>query len=496
MSQGTVAEKAISRLFQGKMKSVIRCLKVQCESSRTEDFYDIQLNVKGCRNLNDSFMEYIKKETLEDDNKYYSSEHGFQDATKGVIFEYFPPILHLQLKRFEFDFNSNSMIKINDYYEFPLKFSIRDYLEDALQFKEGDLIYHLHGVLVHSGDLHCGHYCAFIRPGVENKWFKFDDERVSPASEKEALNQNYGESSQDNMDESMEINYSRLKREVMYAKNHKKYTNAYMLVYLKESERDELLEPLSIEEDVPEHLISSIERENTHLENLKKERIESSKFIDVRILTDEVIEKHYGHGIASTRGDQEPSDLCFIFKRENTIGSLREFVADKLDLNPEKFRLWVTSQRQMGQCRPDTLLTPKQDKDCVYRSVYFSSFTLKDINAHYPPFLDLHSICEMPKVFLQRQRTITIYLEKLSDDELNNGNHPNAINKKMLDSLKESNIILYLKFYDPSSKQVTYVGSAVVDKKAKVSDVVNILRDRRSLPSSSIIAVYEVCCHC
>ena len=37
--KGTVAERAISKLFLGKMKSYIKCLNVNYESSRNEDYY-------------------------------------------------------------------------------------------------------------------------------------------------------------------------------------------------------------------------------------------------------------------------------------------------------------------------------------------------------------------------------------------------------------------------------------------------------------------------
>ena len=38
-------------------------------------------------------------------------------------------------------------------------------------------------VLVHSGGVNGGHYCAFIKPAREDSWFKFDDERVTRVTE-------------------------------------------------------------------------------------------------------------------------------------------------------------------------------------------------------------------------------------------------------------------------------------------------------------------------
>lgn len=36
-----------------------------------------------------------------------------QDARKGVLFEDFPPVLQLQLKRFEYDFQRDIMVKVS-----------------------------------------------------------------------------------------------------------------------------------------------------------------------------------------------------------------------------------------------------------------------------------------------------------------------------------------------------------------------------------------------
>lgn len=73
---------------------------------------DIQLNVKGCKNLKDSFRRYVDVETMDGENKYMAEGYGLQDACKGVKFESFPPVLHLQLKRFEYDMQRDTMIKV------------------------------------------------------------------------------------------------------------------------------------------------------------------------------------------------------------------------------------------------------------------------------------------------------------------------------------------------------------------------------------------------
>jgi hypothetical protein len=45
----------------GKVRSYIRCVDVECESNREEEFYDVQLDVRGCAGVHDSFKQYIAK---------------------------------------------------------------------------------------------------------------------------------------------------------------------------------------------------------------------------------------------------------------------------------------------------------------------------------------------------------------------------------------------------------------------------------------------------
>ena len=73
-----------------------------------------------------------------------------QEAEKGVGFTKFPPVLHLQLMRFQFDPRTEANIKINDRYEFPEKLDLTKYLKDGEE--EGPVLYTLHAVLVHSGE--------------------------------------------------------------------------------------------------------------------------------------------------------------------------------------------------------------------------------------------------------------------------------------------------------------------------------------------------------
>ena len=77
---------------------------------------DIQLNVKGMKTLYDSFRDYVPVETLDGEKKYHAEGFGLQDARKGIIFESLPPVLHLQLKRYEYDVQRDVMVKVRATY--------------------------------------------------------------------------------------------------------------------------------------------------------------------------------------------------------------------------------------------------------------------------------------------------------------------------------------------------------------------------------------------
>jgi ubiquitin carboxyl-terminal hydrolase 7 len=114
--KSTKAEGTIERLLQGRIRNFIKCVDIEFESNREEFFFDLSLNVKGCKDLYTSFDKYIEVEMLDGDNKYHAEGHGLQTAKKGCMFMAFPPILHLQLKRFEYDPMRDAMVKVNDRY--------------------------------------------------------------------------------------------------------------------------------------------------------------------------------------------------------------------------------------------------------------------------------------------------------------------------------------------------------------------------------------------
>lgn len=108
--------------------------------------------------------------------------------------------------------------------------------------------------MVHSGDISGGHYFALIRPEASDKWYRFDDERVVPVSKKEVFEENYGdEPLRQHNNEMPSPPFLNGNTRANSIRMMKRFTNAYMLVYVRKSKLEELLGPVT-ESDIPVHL--------------------------------------------------------------------------------------------------------------------------------------------------------------------------------------------------------------------------------------------------
>ncbi|KAJ6730494.1 UBIQUITINYL HYDROLASE 1-RELATED [Salix viminalis] len=145
-------KKAVQDLFRGSVSQVTTCSKCGRDSeasSKTEDFYELELNVKGLKSLDES-LDQLR--TL-------------------------PDVLNFQLKRYEFLPKTTTRKKITSAFGFPGELDMGLRLSEPSQL---EWIYDLSAVLIHKGTaVNSGHYIAHIKDENTGQWWAFDDEHVS-----------------------------------------------------------------------------------------------------------------------------------------------------------------------------------------------------------------------------------------------------------------------------------------------------------------------------
>ncbi|XP_019267242.1 PREDICTED: ubiquitin carboxyl-terminal hydrolase 12 isoform X1 [Nicotiana attenuata] len=446
--KGTVVEGTIQKLFEGHHMNYIECINVDFKSTRKESFYDLQLDVKGCRDVYASFDKYVEVERLEGDNKYHAEEHGLQDAKKGVLFIDFPPVLQLQLKRFEYDFMRDTMVKINDRYEFPLELDLDrengKYLSPDADRSVRNL-YTLHSVLVHSGGVHGGHYYAFIRPTLSDQWYKFDDERVTKEDLKRALEEQYG-----GEEELPQTNPGFNNTPFKFTK----YSNAYMLVYIRESDKDKIICDVG-EKDIAEHLRIRLKKEQEEKEDKRRYKAQAHLYTIIKVARDEDLREQIGKEIYFDLVDHDKV-RSFRIQKQMPFNLFKEEVAKELGIPVQLQRFWIWAKRQNHTYRPNRPLTPQEELQTVGQLREVSN---KTNNAELKLFLE---------VDLGLDLVPSPPPEKSKDD-----------------------ILLFFKLYDPEKEELQYVGRLFVKSTSKPVEILPKLNELARFAPDQEIDLFE-----
>lgn len=374
----------------------------------------------------DSFKDYIERETLDGENKYDAGEHGLQEAEKGVVFASFPPVLHLHLMRFQYDPITDCSVKFNDRFEFYEHITLDDYLQEK---ENTPANYTLHAVLVHSGDNHGGHYVVFINPRGDGKWCKFDDDVVSRCSKNEAIEHNYG-----GHEEDMNLTV-------------KHCTNAYMLVYIRDSEISNVLQEVT-DHDIPSELADRLAEEKRMEQVRRKERNEAHLYMTVNVLLEDAFDGHQGNDLYDP--ERAPYRV-FRVRKLATISDLMDMLSESFKYPLEQIRPWPFSQRSNQTCRP-TLLDLESD---LHKNVMDAS---------------------------ENQSPWNIFLELLPPDS-------GAAALPHFD--KDTDVLLFFKLYDPKLKRIHYCGHHYLPVTSKLQDLIPILNERAGFPPDTELVLYE-----
>jgi len=206
---------AIKSLFEGSMEVTIEAPSAKYTNTITETWWDLSLRVSGMRSVQESLLKDVTSEEIIHGYRVNADDKETHTIKKTTRFAQLPPCLHLHLMRFEMDYETMSMVKLEDPFSFPTLLDMNQYqsvhhlAEKNNKKNTTSGLYALQSVLVHHGTMDFGHYQAYIRPelsvlpmtdaktgkGVfqdQGDWYLFDDEEVRRASKDEAVVDNFG----------------------------------------------------------------------------------------------------------------------------------------------------------------------------------------------------------------------------------------------------------------------------------------------------------------
>lgn len=192
------ASPAIHTALGGSFATVITAPEYSnLRSERDEEFYQISLDVRGKRGLLESLESYVAPELMNGPNQWLCEELGKKvDAEKRQLVRQLPQTLMFHLKRFEWDHETWTRLKVKDRFSFPMRLNMKPFTVEGMnqgfdhpdrsregqRLDDGDSLYEyeLCGIVVHSGTAFAGHYYSFIKDRNDGQWYRFDDTKVDP----------------------------------------------------------------------------------------------------------------------------------------------------------------------------------------------------------------------------------------------------------------------------------------------------------------------------
>ncbi|SCV73513.1 BQ2448_7439 [Microbotryum intermedium] len=184
--------------FAGQLRSQVTCGRCRTTTSSTELFLDLSLDLQmssAATSLNDCLERFTRSEQLAE-NAYKCATCGDSEhaASKQLSIDRMPPVLCIQLKRFE---HTHSSQKLDKPVRYPLALDMQAFMSTRLDTPlsrsspridatSSEVLYQLNSVVSHEGSLSTGHYTVLCR-GDDDFW-NFDDEKIRRAPLSEVLN--------------------------------------------------------------------------------------------------------------------------------------------------------------------------------------------------------------------------------------------------------------------------------------------------------------------
>lgn len=217
--KGSKKENIIKKHFGGVSSNELICKGCPHYSEREENFLAVSLQVKNKKTIQESLASFVEGEMLEGDNAYLCEICDKKVPTlKRVCLKRLPNHMILVLKRFEFDFDNMSKVKVNDSCEFPMNINFEPFTQQGLrkaerkkaqnqgseppefedEYDQKYFEYRLKGIVIHLGIADSGHYYSLIQErGNEGSmgtpiWYEFNDTIVKTFDEKDIPDEAFG----------------------------------------------------------------------------------------------------------------------------------------------------------------------------------------------------------------------------------------------------------------------------------------------------------------
>ena len=130
------------------------------------------------KDLHSCFRKYTRKEELDVLYECDSCKRKTR-VTKRLRLNKLPPVLSIQLKRFE---HIGVSSKLEYHIDIPTVLDVKEYVSET---NSGPIPnYELFGVICHLGNVNTGHYLAYVK-NINGAWFKFDDATITRVTETE-----------------------------------------------------------------------------------------------------------------------------------------------------------------------------------------------------------------------------------------------------------------------------------------------------------------------
>ncbi|KAH9954829.1 hypothetical protein BJV74DRAFT_891746 [Russula compacta] len=256
------------------------------------DFLEIEVNLEDNASLESCIDVLLQPETLSGDNKCQSLE----DATRQLILQKLPPVLHFSLLRFVFDVVTLERKKRKHNVSFPVVLDMNRFLQNQGSADQEN-IYELKGVLIHKGSsAYHGHYEAMVFDVTHDSWFTFNDEVVSkmkpPGSEPPTSDKGKARSKPPKKRRRVEDSSDDEIKEIQSPSSAGRMTSrdAYMLVYMRRGATPR--EPVKIQQPLQRALDVVLQMNQSHADacatfTTRREELRT-EFLDFRSKIQEI----------------------------------------------------------------------------------------------------------------------------------------------------------------------------------------------------------------